>query len=205
MNTYTNLNAYQNNREKLNAAYQTEREAGHPWHQIAIYLKEAHTTLDGVLDDDEMTDELIRRLPELRTEDKFTYKGHGSMMESEAAAAKAQFYTSKEWKDMKQYVYDHTPSVGGMPSIRTCAYCHHIIDEEDPSSWTIHHKLFLDDDVEKYKNDKDVRHYSIMHCQCHHKCHDILKESKDKDEIKQLTNVMGDEWIRVSLSRFLDN
>lgn len=182
------------NREKLNAAYQTEREAGHPWHQIAIYLKEAHTTLDGVLDDDEMTDELIRRLPELRTEDKFTYKGHGSMMESEAAAAKAQFYTSEEWSELKEYVWRNTPGD------KVCPYCGRQIILN--SSWTIHHKLFTDDNVELYKTDKDVLHYSIMHYQCHAMCHRILKESMNKDEIKSLT-FMGRAWIVSSLARFL--
>lgn len=112
------------NRERLNDAYKVERKLGYPWHQICIYLKEIHMSLDAVLKDDTLTE------------------------------------------------------------------------------WTIHHKLFTDDNVELYKTDKDVLHYSIMHYQCHAMCHRILKESMNKDEIKSLT-FMGRAWIVSSLKRFL--
>jgi hypothetical protein len=47
------------NRERLNDAYKVERKLGYPWHQICIYLKEIHMSLDAVLKDDTLTDELI--------------------------------------------------------------------------------------------------------------------------------------------------
>lgn len=184
------------NRERLNDAYKVERKLGYPWHQICIYLKEIHMPLDAVLKDDTLTDELIARLPSLRTDSKFTYKGDDSdiSMASIASSEKNNFYNSEEWRELKEYVWRNTPGD------KVCPYCGRQIILN--SSWTIHHKLFTDDNVELYKTDKDVLHYSIMHYQCHAMCHRILKESMNKDEIKSLT-FMGRAWILSSLKRFL--
>lgn len=188
------MSNYQSNRAKLNGAYIKERALGYPWHQIAIFLKEKQRTLDYVLTDDGLTDELISRLPEYRTEDKFNYDGTGKVIPTSASESKQEFYNTEEWKELKKYIWDNTPGA------KVCPYCGLPIVGND---WTIHHQIYTESDMDRYKNDRVIFHYTILHLCCHKECHNILKTSKDKEEILKL-GFMGRHWLQNALNRFLD-
>lgn len=188
------MDNYTKNRAKLNKAYIEERAKGYPWHQIAIYLKEIHKPENVVLQSDELTDELIRRLPELRTDEKFNYNGTGKVIPTIASQTKATFYNTDKWKYLKQYVWHNTPGA------KICPYCGQPIISDD---WTIHHNMFTESDIDQYENDHNVLHYTIMHTECHRACHDILRKSVNKDEIMKL-GFMGRHWLKNALNRFLD-
>lgn len=178
------------NYELLKEAYLDERNNGFPWHNIVPWLIEHHVAKSQVMADDNMTAELIAALPSLRCE-AYSYNGTGMEVPTEAFREKQSFYNSIEWRQLKQYIWDNTPT-------HICPYCGMTITGHD---WTIHHKLYTEDNIEQYKSDKDINHYSIMHIECHRQCHEILGASFNRDEITKLTSCMGEDWIKASLRK----
>ena len=183
------------NKEKLYRAYADEKALGYQYHQIASFLKEKHINYSTMLLSDSLTDELIYRLPEYRTNNKFVYNGTGhTSLRSAEADEKAMFYRSEEWKNLKKEIWILTPEP------RICPYCNKQIYFSD--SWTLHHKRDLEDDINTYKTDADYAHYTIIHSDCHRICHEILRTTKELDEINALS-FMGRNWLVNAANRIL--